>query len=135
MIWATVSSQSCFWWLYRASLSLAVKRYSPSNFDIKHLVMSMYRVFSCVVGRGYLLSPVHSLGKTLLAFALLHFVLQGQTCLLLQVSLEFLLGLLVGGKCTFVNMLSWTSEIPWSYLDYSRFSSFSSNFQEIQMTF
>ena len=25
---------------------------------------------------------VHSLGKTLLAFALLHFVLQGQTCLL-----------------------------------------------------
>ena len=31
------------------------------------------------------------LGKTLLAFALLHFVLQGQTCLLLQVSLDFLL--------------------------------------------
>ena len=27
----------------------------------------------------------------LLAFALLHFVLQGQTCLLLQVSLDFLL--------------------------------------------
>ena len=34
---------------------------------------------------------VHSLGKTLLAFVLLHFVLQGQTCLLLQVSLDFLL--------------------------------------------
>ena len=34
---------------------------------------------------------VCSLGKTLLAFALLHFVLQGQTCLLLQVSLDFLL--------------------------------------------
>ena len=32
-----------------------------------------------------------SLGKTLLAFALLHFVLQGQTCLLLQVSLDYLL--------------------------------------------
>ena len=32
-----------------------------------------------------------SLRKTLLAFALLHFVLQGQTCLLLQVSLDFLL--------------------------------------------
>ena len=30
-----------------------------------------------------------SLGKTLLAFALLHFVLQGQICLLLQVSLDF----------------------------------------------
>jgi len=25
MIWATVSSQSCFYWLYRASLSLAAK--------------------------------------------------------------------------------------------------------------
>ena len=34
---------------------------------------------------------MHSLGKTLLAFALLHFVLQGQTCLLLQVSLDLLL--------------------------------------------
>ena len=53
--------------------------------------MSMCRVFSCVVGRGCLLWPVRSLGKTLLAFALLHPVLQGQTCLLLQVSLDFLL--------------------------------------------
>ena len=53
--------------------------------------MSMYRVFSCVVGRGCLLWPVHSLGKTLLAFALLHSVLQGQICLLLQVFLDFLL--------------------------------------------
>ena len=50
--------------------------------------MSMCSVFSCVVRRGW---PVCSLGKTLLAFALLHFVLQGQTCLLLQVSLHFLL--------------------------------------------
>ena len=32
-----------------------------------------------------------SLGKTLLAFALLHSVLQGQICLLLQVFLDFLL--------------------------------------------
>ena len=53
--------------------------------------MSMCRVFSCVVGRGCLLWPVHSLGKTLLAFALLHSVFQGQICLLLQVFLEFLL--------------------------------------------
>jgi len=43
-------------------------------------MMSMYRVFSCVVGRVCLLWPGHSLGKTLLAFALLHFVLQGQIC-------------------------------------------------------
>ena len=51
----------------------------------------MCRYFSCVVERGCLLWPVHSLGKTLLAFALLHSVLQGQICLLLQVSFDFLL--------------------------------------------
>ena len=54
-------------------------------------VMSVCRVFSCVVGRACLLWPVYSLGKTLLAFALLHFVLQGDSCLLLQVSFDFLL--------------------------------------------
>ena len=43
--------------------------------------MSMCRVFSCVVGRGCLLWPVHSLGKIQLASALLHFVFQGQICL------------------------------------------------------
>ena len=52
--------------------------------------MSTQRVICCVVGRGCLLWPVHSLGKTLLAIALLHFVLQNQTCLLLQVPLHFL---------------------------------------------
>ena len=52
--------------------------------------MSMCRVFSCVIGRGCLLWPVHSLGKIPLAFDLLHFVLQGQICLLLQISLDFL---------------------------------------------
>ena len=40
--------------------------------------MSMCRVFSCVVGSGCLLWPVCSLGKSLLVFALLHSVLQGQ---------------------------------------------------------
>ena len=53
--------------------------------------MSMCRVFSCVVGRGCLLWPVRSLGRTLLSFALLHSVPQGQICLLLQVFLDFLL--------------------------------------------
>ena len=38
----------------------------------------MCRVFSCVVGRRCLIWPVCSLGKTLLAFVLLHFVLLGQ---------------------------------------------------------
>ena len=40
------------------------------------LVMSICRVVSFVFGRECLLCPVCSLGKTLLAFALLHFVLQ-----------------------------------------------------------
>ena len=51
----------------------------------------MCRVISCVVGRGCLLWPVCSLGKILLAFALLHFVLQGQTCCCLGIS--WLLGI------------------------------------------
>ena len=89
MIWATVSSQSCFCWLYRASPSLA-----SNNITNLILVLTIWwhpRVFSCVVRRDCLLWPVLSLGKTVLAFALFHFVLQGQTCLLLQVSLDFLL--------------------------------------------
>jgi len=53
--------------------------------------MSMCRVFSCVVGSGCLLWPVRYLGKTLLAFAPLHSVLQGQICLLLQVFPDLLL--------------------------------------------
>ena len=53
--------------------------------------MSMCRVLSCVVGRGCLLWPVHFFGKTLLVFALLHSIFQGQICLLLQVFLDFLL--------------------------------------------
>ena len=51
----------------------------------------MCRVFFCVVGRGCLLWLVTSLDQTLLAFALLHSLLQGQICLLLQVFLDFLL--------------------------------------------
>ena len=81
MIWATVSSRSCFW----------CKEYNQPDFGIGHLVMSISKVISCVVGRGCLLWPVRSLGKTLFAFALLHSVLQGQICLLLQVFLDFLL--------------------------------------------
>ena len=68
-----------------------LQRYNQPDFGINHLVMSMCKVVPCVVEKGFLPWPVCSLGKTLLAFALLHFVLQGQTCLLLQVSLDFLL--------------------------------------------
>ena len=72
-------------------LHTSCKEYNQSDFGIDHLVMSMCRVFTCVVGRGCFLWPVGSLGKTLLAFALLHSVFQGQGCLLLQVFLDFLL--------------------------------------------
>ena len=90
MIWATVSSRSCFCWLYRASPSLAAKNIiSQSDFGVDHLEMSMCRVFSCVVGKGYLLWPVCSLGKTRLGFALLLSLFQ--ICLLFQVFLDFLL--------------------------------------------
>ena len=67
------------------------KEHNQSYFSIDHLVMSICRVVSSVFGKGCLLWPECSLNKTLLAFALLHFVLQGQTCLLFQVYLDFLL--------------------------------------------
>ena len=43
------------------------KEYNQSNFSVDHLVMSMCRVFFCVVGRGCLLWPECSLGKTLIS--------------------------------------------------------------------
>ena len=67
--------------------------------------MSMCRVFSCVVGRGCLLWPRHFLGKTLLVFALLHLVLQGQICLLLQVFLREVVKLLC---CVWLFLTPWT---------------------------
>ena len=76
MIWATVSYWSSFCWMYRAYPSSTAK-------NIINLISVMTTwwcpcVESCVVGRGCLLWPVHFIGKTPLAFALLHFVLQGQ---------------------------------------------------------
>ena len=85
MIWATVSPWSCFCWLYGASPSLAAK-----NIINLILVLTIWWC-PCVESSLVLLEdqllcllwPVQSLGKTLLAFALLHFVLQGQIYLLL----------------------------------------------------
>ena len=71
MIWATVSSWSCFW----DFSILGCKEYNQFVFSVDHLVMSMYTVFSHIVGKGCLIWPMRSLGKTLLPFALL---LQGQ---------------------------------------------------------
>ena len=62
------------------------KEYNQSDFGIDHLVMSMCRVISCVMEEGVCYDQCF-LAKTQLAFALLHSVLQGQTFLLLQVSL------------------------------------------------
>ena len=90
MIWATVSSRSCFCRLYRASPSLAAKNII-NRISVLTICESMCRVFSCVFGRGCLLWPVRSLGKTLLAFALLHSVFQGQICLWPKAFLDFLL--------------------------------------------
>ena len=63
MIWVTVSFWSCFCWLYRVSPSLATK--NIINLISVLTMMSMCRVFSCVVGRGSLLWPVCSLEKTI----------------------------------------------------------------------
>ena len=52
--------------------------------------MSMCRVISVLLEEGICYDQYIVLAK-LLAFALLHFVFQGQTCLLLQVSLDFLI--------------------------------------------
>ena len=76
----------CMVLLYRS-----LQRIWSSYFGIDHLVMFLCRVISCVVGRRFWQWQVHSLGKTLLVFALLHFVLQSQACLLLYVSLDLLL--------------------------------------------
>ena len=91
IIWSTISSRSYFYWLYRASLSLAAKKYNQSDFGIDHPVMSMCKVVSWVVGKGFLLWVMCSLEKTLLANALVHSVLQGQACLLFWVSFDFLI--------------------------------------------
>ena len=67
------------------------KKVIKSDFGIDDLKTSMCRVFSDGVGRTCLLGPVHYLGRILLAFSWFHSLLQGQTCLLLQVCLDFLL--------------------------------------------
>ena len=88
MIWATVSSQSCFWLLCIASIFVC-KEYNQSDFGVDYLVMSMCSLLLCCWKRCFPW-PVRSLGKTLLAFDLLCFALQGQICLLLQVCISWL---------------------------------------------
>ena len=90
MVWATVSFRSCFCWLSRVSPSLAAK--NAIN------LISVLTIWWCpgvesplvLLEEGVCYDQCILLAK-LLAFALLHSVLQGQICLLLQVSLDFLL--------------------------------------------
>ena len=90
MIWATVSSWSCFCWLYRASPSLAAK-------NIINLI-SVLTIWWCpyvessfvLLEEGICYDQCIFFAK-LLFFALLHSPFQGQICLLLQVFLDFLL--------------------------------------------
>ena len=51
MIWATISSQSCFCWLYRASPSLVAKNII-NLISVLTIWWCPYTVFSCAVGRG-----------------------------------------------------------------------------------
>ena len=90
MIWATVRSWSHFCWLYRASPSLTAKNIINP--------VSVLTIWWCpcvessrvLLEEGVCYDQCVLLAK-LLAFALLHFVLQGQRFLLLRVSLDFLL--------------------------------------------
>ena len=90
MIWATVSSPSGFCRLYTASPSSAAK-------NIINLVLALtiwwcpcVESFLVLLEEGICYDQCIIFAK-LLAFALLHFVFQGQTCFLLQVFLDFLL--------------------------------------------
>ena len=96
MIWATVSSWSCFCWLYRASSS-SIANNIINLISVLTIWWSPCVALSLVLlEEGVCYDQCGSLGKTLLAFALLHFVLQAQTCLSLQISLDFLLLFLPG---------------------------------------
>ena len=88
MFWGTVSSLSCFCWLYRAS-PLDCKEYNQSDFGIDHLVLSMCSLL-VLLEEGVCYDKCILLAK-LLAFALLHFVLPGQICVTPGISLDFLL--------------------------------------------
>ena len=88
MMWATATSWSCFYWLYRASSSSVAK-------NIINLIFA-WTIWWCpcvesslvLLEEGVCYNQCVLLTK-LSAFALFHYVLQGQTCLLLQLSLDF----------------------------------------------
>ena len=89
MLWATVSSRSCFCWLHRASPSSAAKNII-SLISVLTIWWCLYVELSLVLLKeSACYDQCISLHKTLSDFALPHFVFQGQTYLLLQLSLNF----------------------------------------------
>ena len=65
------SAQSCFTQCIENSFVFGFKEYNQSDFGIDYLVKSMCRIISCFAERVCFPWLVHSLGKTVLAFALL----------------------------------------------------------------
>lgn len=109
--WSLYFAMRCWWSEPQSALGLVfadcikllhlqLQERNQLDFGIDHLVMPMCEFVSGVVEKGYLLWPIHSLGRIQLAFVLFHFVLWGQTCLLLQVSLDFLLSLISESRVT-----------------------------------
>jgi len=88
---ALVNSRSRFFSECILLLHIWLQICNQLDFGMDHIVMPMSKLPLCVVEKGYLLWHVHYLGRIPLAFDLLHYVLQGKTCLLLQISLDFLL--------------------------------------------
>ena len=79
-------------WLYNSLNCLLTQLTgNHSDFGIDHLVISYVEVSLVLLEKGVCSDQCVLLTELLLAFALLHFVLQGQACVLLQVSLDFVL--------------------------------------------
>ena len=89
MIWATVSSRSCFSWLYRATPSSAAKNIINP--------ISVLTIWWCpCVNSSLVLAKCVCYDQCILLAKLCwplpaSFCIEGQTCLLVQVSLDFLL--------------------------------------------
>ena len=90
MIWATVSSLSCFCWLYRASPSLTSKNiinlilvWSPGDVHVySHLLCCLKRVFAMTSAFSW---------QNSISLCSTSFCTPSQICLLLQVFLDSLL--------------------------------------------
>ena len=90
MMWATVSSWSCFCWLYRALPSSAAKNISNLILVLTIWWCPCVELSLILLDRVFAMTSVFSWPNSLWLCPA-YFVLQGQACLLFQVSLDFLL--------------------------------------------